>query len=99
MELSIKTLRTNLYDGGGAGAMATVRRVLPDSSGGRVLSLGVYLVGGYKRNMQAHCFAMEVTAEDDIIVRENGIDTGIGDLTWLRMIKFFRRIQVQHNSS
>lgn len=98
VEPNIKTLRKNLYNGDGAGAMAIVRRVLPDASGVRVLSPGVYLVGGYKRNMRAHCFAMEVTADEDIIVRENGINSGIGDLTWLRMIKFIRKFEVQpHN--
>ncbi|KAF1333992.1 hypothetical protein FI667_g2366, partial [Globisporangium splendens] len=97
VELNIKTLRKNLYDGEGAGPMAIVRRVLPEDKGDRVLKPGVYLVGGYKRNMRAHCFAMEVTTDEDIIVRENGIDSGIGDQTWLRMIKFIRRIKVQHN--
>lgn len=97
VELSIKTLRKNLYDGEGAGPMAIVRRVLPDDKGVRVLKPGVYLVGAYKRNMRAHCFAMEVTADEDIIVRENGIDSGIGDQMWLRMIKFIRRIKTQQN--
>ena len=97
VELNIKTFRENLYDGDGAGPMAIVRRVLPDDKGVRVLQPGVYLVGGYKRNMRAHCFAMEVTTDEDIIVRENGTDSGIGDQTWLRMIKFIRRIKVQHH--
>jgi len=97
VELNIKTLRKNLYDGEGAGPMAIVRRVLPDDKGVRVLKPGVYLVGGYKRNMRAHCFAMEVTTDEDIIVRENGIDSGIGDQMWLRMIKFIHRIKVQQN--
>jgi hypothetical protein len=97
VELSIKTLRKNLYDGEGAGPMAIVSRVLPDDKGVRVLKPGVYLVGAYKRNMRAHCFAMEVTKDEDIIIRENGIDSGIGDQTWLRMIKFIRRIKVRQN--
>ena len=99
VELSIKTLRKNLYDGEGAGPMAIVRRVLPDDKGVRVLKPGVYLVGAYKRNMRAHCIAMEVTTDEDIIVRENGIDSGIGDQTWLRMIKFIRRIKVRLSQS
>lgn len=97
MELDIKTLRKNLYDGDGAGPMAIVRRVLPDDTGVRVLKPGVYLVGAYKRNMRAHCFALKVTTDDDMIVRENGIDSGIGDHRWLRMLKFIRRFKVRQN--
>ncbi|KAL8023144.1 hypothetical protein Plhal710r2_c007g0035191 [Plasmopara halstedii] len=91
VELSIKTLCKNLYNEEGAGPMAIVRRALPDDKGVRVLKPGVYLVGAYKRNMRAHCFAMKVTADEDTIVRENGIDSGIGDHMWLCMIKFIRK--------
>ncbi|KAF1773392.1 hypothetical protein GQ600_17997 [Phytophthora cactorum] len=90
-------LRKNLYDGDGAGPMAIVRRVLPDDKGVRVLKPGVYLVGAYKRNMRAHCFALKVTTDEDMVVRENGVDSGIGDHRWLRMLKFIRRIKVRQN--
>ncbi|KAG2868902.1 hypothetical protein PC114_g27795 [Phytophthora cactorum] len=96
-QLDIKTLRKNLYDGDGAGPMAIVRRVLPDDKGVRVLKPGVYLVAAYKRNMRAHCFALKVTTDEDMIVRENGVDSGIGDQRWLRMLKFIRRIKVRQN--
>ena len=49
--------------------------------------------------MQAYCFAIHVTEDEDIIVREERIDSGIGDQTWLRMIKFIRRVKVKQNSS
>ncbi|KAG2969959.1 hypothetical protein PC121_g23892 [Phytophthora cactorum] len=97
VELDIKTLRKNLYDGDDAGPMAIVRRVLPDDKGVRVLKPGVYLVGAYKRNMRAHYFALKVTTDEDMIVRENGVDSGIGDQRWLRMLKFIRRIKVRQN--
>ncbi|KAF1773390.1 hypothetical protein GQ600_24312 [Phytophthora cactorum] len=97
VELDIKNLRKNLYDGDGAGPMAIVRRVLPDDKGVRVLKPGVYLVGAYKRNMRAHCFALKVTTDEDMVVRENGVDSGIGDHRWLRMLKFIRRIKVRQN--
>ena len=83
MEINIATLGKNLYDGDGAGATAIMRRVIPNDQGVRVLPPGVYLLCGYKRNMRAHCFAMEVTQEEDVIVREDGIDSGIGDLICL----------------
>ncbi|KAG3025009.1 hypothetical protein PC121_g24740, partial [Phytophthora cactorum] len=63
------------------------------STGVRVLKPGVYLVAVYKRNMRAHCFALKVTTDEDMIVRENGVDSGIGDQRWLRMLKFIRRIK------
>ena len=84
----------NLYNGDGAGVMAIVDRVLPDDKGIRVLPPGVYLVCGYKRNMRAHCFAMEVTPDEDVFVREEGTNSGIGNHMWLRMNKFIRRFEV-----
>ncbi|TDH73942.1 hypothetical protein CCR75_000506 [Bremia lactucae] len=71
----------------------------PGDNGVRVLEPGVYIVGAFKRNMRAHCFAMHVTEDEDIIVREERIDSGIGDQTWLRMIEFIRRVKVKQNSS
>jgi hypothetical protein len=95
--LNIKTLRKNLYDGEGAGPMAIVRRVLPDDKGDRVLSQACTLVGGTNATCGLTASQWKVTTDEDIIVRENGIDSCIGDQTWLRMIKFIRRIKVQQN--
>ncbi|TDH68319.1 hypothetical protein CCR75_004505 [Bremia lactucae] len=99
IDIDIETFRVNLFDGEGAGPLAIARRVLPGDNGVRVLEPGVYIVGAFKRNMRAHCFAMHVTEDEDIIVREERIDSGIGDQTWLRMIKFIRRVKVKQNSS
>ena len=74
--------------------MAIVTRVLPNAKGVRVLPPGVYIVGAFKRNMRAHCFAMEVKDNEDVVVREEGVDSGIGDQRWLRMIKFIRKVEV-----
>ena len=94
VEINVKKLKTNIYDGEGAGPMAIVTRVLPNAKGVRVLPPGVYIVGAFKRNMRAHCFAMEVKDNEDVVVREEGVDSGIGDQRWLRMIKFIRKVEV-----
>ncbi|GLE08039.1 hypothetical protein PINS_up018935 [Pythium insidiosum] len=73
--------------------MAIINRVLPNNAGVRVLPPGVYLVGGFKRNMRGHCFAMKVTEDEDVIVREDGEDSDIGDHYWMRMIKFIHRVE------
>lgn len=65
-------------DGDGAGPMAIATQVLPIEQGVWALKPSVYIVGSFKRYMGAHCFGMEVT-DEDIIVREDGIDSGIGD--------------------
>ncbi|TDH68329.1 hypothetical protein CCR75_006749 [Bremia lactucae] len=74
--------------------MASVRRILPDSKGVRVLPPGVYLVCGSKRNMRAHCFAMEVTPEEDVLVLEDGVNSGIGHQIWARTIMFICTLKV-----
>ncbi|TDH69542.1 hypothetical protein CCR75_002272 [Bremia lactucae] len=94
VEVNIAAFRKNLYDGCGAGLMAIVRRVLPESKGIRVLPPRVYLVCQYKRNMRAQWFAIKVTAEEDVIVRKDYVDSGIGDQTWLRTIKLIRHLVV-----
>lgn len=94
VQICIKTLDNNLFDGNGSGPMALVNRVLPDDDGKCVLGPGVYIVGAYKRNMRGHCFAMQVTKDEDIIVREDGEDTGLGDHHWMRLISYIRQIKV-----
>lgn len=41
----------------------------------------------------ATCFAMKVTEEEEVIVREDGEDSDIGDHYWMRMIKFIHRVE------
>jgi hypothetical protein len=61
----------------------------------RVMPPGVYLVSAYKRNMRGHCVAVQVTEDEDVLVREDGEDSGIGDHLWMRMIAYIRRVELE----
>ncbi|KAL7993423.1 hypothetical protein Plhal703r1_c69g0170661 [Plasmopara halstedii] len=82
--IHLAQLQQNLFDGNGAGYVAIARRVLPMPE--VVLHPGVYLVGVFKKNMRGHCFAMQVTSQEEVIIRENGTNSGLGDNLWFRTL-------------
>ncbi|DAZ97911.1 TPA: hypothetical protein N0F65_007252 [Lagenidium giganteum] len=86
--IHLKTLKQNLFDGDGAGYVAIAKRAISTPP---ILTPGVYLVGANQRNMRGHCFALLVTTDTRLIVRENGHNSGLREHLWFRTIQFIRR--------
>uniref|UniRef100_K3XDH0 Chromo domain-containing protein n=1 Tax=Globisporangium ultimum (strain ATCC 200006 / CBS 805.95 / DAOM BR144) TaxID=431595 RepID=K3XDH0_GLOUD len=54
---------------------------------------GLYLVHAYKKTKEGHCVALQYK-DEEMMVQENGVSSGIGDQFWITDISFVRRVRL-----
>lgn len=86
----LQVFSKNWFQGAGVGpiAVASLSWRTKDA-----LEPGVYLVYAYKSSHRGHCVAMKTDGET-MVVRENGVNSGIMEHTWIRNIGFVRKVSL-----
>ncbi|KAF1327936.1 hypothetical protein FI667_g7202, partial [Globisporangium splendens] len=80
--------KKNWFSGQGTGPWA-----IADLAVSRSLSEGIFLVHAFKQSGRGHCVALEYK-DDELVVREDGVTTGILDQKWITKVSFVRRLRL-----
>lgn len=89
LTIDTEAFKHNYYYGEGCGYITIAKAVVLGQ-----LPPGHYLLAAYRRNMRCHCVAMQVTIDQEVLIREDSTTTGIGDQKWFKAINFIRPIVI-----